>query len=210
MPKLLEFRNVSLFKDKPFGVSGISFIIRPQGRYVMRVDNGQALETLAGLIEQRFKKQSGYVERKDKLFVQSDRLLLGEKEYDKTPRKYLALSNEFFKFGGKQRSKTGFIETIRAKTYLDFPIYKLDPAHRLKFTLLALAFQETGIVLISHLLTKDLDADESRLLWRIINESHAACCLIHYGQVKDELFSSIKREVETIDFRSPAAQTSKP
>lgn len=202
MPRLLEFRNVSLFKDKPFGVSGISFIIRPQGRYLMRVDNEQTLETLTGLIEQRFKKQSGYVERKDRLFVQSDRLLLGGKEYEKTPRKYLALNNEFFKFGGRQRSKTGFIESIRAKTYLDFPIYRLDPLHRLKFTLLAMAFQETGIILISRLPAMDLESDLEELFLRIINESHAACCLMHYGQIKDELFSSINQEMETFDFRS--------
>jgi hypothetical protein len=178
MATLLSFQKVSLFKDKPFGITGVSFEIERNRRYYLHTDLPERLNTIAGLVEGRYSKETGYIERKEKLFLQSDRLLLGEKIYEKKVGQWLALGSEFFNFGNRQRSKFGMIQSLNAAYLMDRPIYKLKGEDRIKFTLLALAFQESGIILISSLLTQDLDTSYKEFLLRIIRESHTTPCLL--------------------------------
>ncbi len=189
MAILLKFQKVSLFREKPFGISRVSFDIERNRKYLIHIDNPEKLNTLAGLIEGRFQKESGYIEHQEKLFIQSDRLLLGEKIYDKTPRRWLALGSEFFKFGARQRSKFGMIQKLKAKHLLDFPIYKLRGEDRIRFTLLSLCFQESGIILISELLNRDLDDTQREFLVRIIRDTSTTCCVLTSspGWIEEEL-----------------------
>jgi hypothetical protein len=178
MAVLLKIRKVSLYKDQPFGINQLSLDIERGRKYHITVDNEEQLHTLAGLIEGRFKKQSGFIEKADRLFIQSDRLLLGDKVYSQTVKEFLFLSNDFFHFGGRRRSKFGFIQTLKAKHLVDYPIYKLREADKIKFTLLALAFQERGITLISKLPAMQVENTQHQFLQRIIDETHTTCCLL--------------------------------
>lgn len=181
MAVLLSFRNVSLFKDEPFGLSNITFDIERHRKYHLITKGEEQLNTLAGLMEGRYRKQSGYIERDSKLFIQSDRLLMGDKIYQETAGKWLAVRSEFFRFGNKTRSKFGFIQQLNARYLLDYPIYKLQGNDRIKFALLALAFQETGIILISKLPTLDLNDLFNDFLHRIIKDTNTTVCLLSYG-----------------------------
>ena len=178
MAVLLKFRNVSLFKNEPYGISRISLEIERGRKYRISVENEEQLNTLTGLLEGRFRKQSGLIERADKLFIQSDRLLLGDKVYSQTVKEFLFLRNDFFQFGGRRRSKFGFVQTIKAKHMVDYPIYKLRDSDKIKFALLAMAFQERGIILISQLHRLNLTPPLQQFLQRIIDETYTTCCLI--------------------------------
>ena len=178
MAVLLKFRNVSLFKNESFGLNKISLEIERGRKYRLIAENEEQLNTLAGLLEGRFKKQSGLIERADKLFIQSDRLLLGDKVYSQTVKEFLFLRNDFFQFGGRRRSKFGFVQTIKAKHLVDYPIYKLRDSDKIKFALLAMAFQERGIILISQLNRLNLAPPLHQFLQRIIDETCTTCCLI--------------------------------
>ncbi len=178
MAVLLKFRNVSLYKNEPYGINRVSLEIERGRKYKLSVENEEQLNTLTGLLEGRFKKQSGLIERAEKLFVQSDRLLLGDKIYSQTVKEFLFLRNDFFHFGGRRRSKFGFVQTIKAKHLVDYPVYKLRDTDKIKFALLALAFQERGIILISRLHRLNLEPVLLQFLQRIINETYTTCCLI--------------------------------
>lgn len=192
MAILLRFQKVSLFKEEPFGISELSFEIERGRKYGILTNSEEQLNTLVGLLEGRFQKESGYLERKSKLFLQSDRLLLGDKVFSQTAEKWLALKSEFFQFGGRRRSKFGFIQTLNAKSILDYPIYKLDAAGKTKFALLALAFQESGITLISTLNSKKLPQEQSVYLERLVKETNTTCCLVFFSDKK------LKRWEDTI------------
>jgi hypothetical protein len=178
MAILLKFRNICLFKDQPYGINKLNFEIERGRKYLLQTRNEEQLHSLAGLIEGRFKKQSGLIEHADKLFIQSDRLLMGDKVYSQTVNQWLLLKNDSFLFGKRRRSKFGMIQTIKAKHLVDYPIYKLREADKIKFTLLALAFQEKGMILISRLLTLHLEESLLKFLQRIIDETHTTCCLL--------------------------------
>ncbi len=178
MAILLNFRKVSLYKKEQFGIADISFEIERQRKYHLIVNSEEQLGSLAGLIEGRYRKQSGNILRDPKLFIQSDRLLLGEKTYSEYAGKWLALQSEFFKFGNRLKSKYSFIHSLKAKHLVDYPIYKLKDIDRMKFTLLALAFQETGIILISRLLTQDMSDQLREFLFRIIRDTNTTVCLL--------------------------------
>jgi hypothetical protein len=190
MAILIKFHNVSLFPGQPFGLSELSFEIERGRRYHLKTDVEERVSTVAGLLEGRFTKESGLIERSQRLFVQSDRLLLGDKSYMQTAEEWLLLQNEFFQFGNRRRSKFGFIQTLNAKHFLDYPIYKLHDQDRIKFTLLALAFQETGISLVSKLLTMDLADYQLNFLLRIIRETQSTCCLLSGPACKFDRFES--------------------
>lgn len=178
MAILINFQNVSLYPDESYGLANLSFTIERSRKYFIQLETAEKLNALAGLLENRFGNYSGFVERKDRLFVQSDRLLMGDRVYRREAKAYLAVDDQFFTFGGRKRSKFGFIETLNARRILDFPIYRLTPSDRIKFTLLALAFQESGLILISGLLTEDLDPVQQEFLKRVINQTQATCCLL--------------------------------
>lgn len=178
MATLIKFHNVSLFPGKLFGFSGLSLEIERSKKYHLKTAIEERITSFTGLLEARFTKDSGLIERAPQLFVQSDRLLLGERSYIQTAAEWLLLQDEFFQFGNRRRSKFGFIQTLKAKHFLDYPIFKLDYQDRIKFALLALAFQETGISLISKLLTLDLADYQWEFLLRVIRETHSTCCLL--------------------------------
>lgn len=181
MAILVEFKNVSLFKEQPFGIKNISFKIERGRKYHLSLNHPEKVKSVSGLIEGRYRKESGYIERASRLFIQSDRLLMGEKQIMKEANKFLAMDSEMFGFGGRRRSKFGFIQTLKAKHLLDYPVYKLKGTDRIKFTLLALAFQETGLILISQLLGESLEEDQQEFLLRIISQTHTTCCLVSSG-----------------------------
>ena len=177
MPSLLTFRNVSLFGDTEYGISRVNIDIWLRKKYHFVLGNDDQLNTLLGLFENRYQPDGGSIYKKEKLFVQSDRLILGDKIYEQLVEKWLALSDEFFYFGGKRRSKSYFIDLLNAKHIRYFPIYKLKGEDRLKFALLSLTFQESGLILISKLLVRGLDDHYREYLVRLINETHCTLCL---------------------------------
>ncbi len=199
MAILLKFKNICLFKDQPYGINKLTFKIERGRKYLFQTKSEDQLNTLAGLIEGRFRKQSGLIERADKLFIQSDRLLMGDKVYSQTVKEWLLLSNDLFQFGTRRRSKFGIIQTIKAKHLVDYPIYKLRGTDKIKFTLLALAFQEKGIILISKLQTLDLERSLQQFLQRIIDETHTTCCLLTYPAEHSVMSELSIPEVITLD-----------
>ncbi len=178
MPTYLTFQNVSLYKKHEYGIADVNFTFKQGGKYHFILNTDEQITTLSGLIDGRFQKDSGYINRKDKLFVQNDRLLMGDKTYIKNVDRWLALDREFFMFGKKKRSKRGIMELIKARHIRYLPIYKLKDEDKLKFTLLSLAFQESGIIIISRLLTLQLSEILQTFLDRLLNETHCICCLI--------------------------------
>jgi len=177
MTLLLKFSEVSFFKDEEFGISDVSFSIQKGKKYVFIFESEEKLNALLGIIEGRYQNDSGTIHRSNRLFWQSDRLLLGDKIYSKTAEKWLALNHEFFHFDGGKRSKRMFMESISARHIRHFPIYKLKGEDRIKFALLALAFQETGILLISRLPTLDLPMKLKPFFTRLVRGTHCTVCL---------------------------------
>ncbi|MBU2510256.1 hypothetical protein KJ966_02925 [bacterium] len=178
MAILLNFKKVSLFEKEQFGICNISFEIERHRKYHLIANSEEQLNSLAGLIEGRYQKHSGHIERAPRLFIQSDRLLMGEKTYSQNAGKWLALQSEFFKFGNRTRSKYYFIQTLKAGHLVEYPIYKLKDDDRIKFALLALAFQESGIILISKLLTQTLNDELRGFLHQIIRDTNTTVCLL--------------------------------
>lgn len=198
MADLLTFNKVSLYENETYGLSDISFTLERGKNYHLIVSNSEKRNTLAGLIEGRFRKESGYIDRKPGLFLQSDRLLLGEKQYLKEVRQYLALSNDLFEFDGRKRSKFGFIEKIKARHIIDYPIYRLKGEDKIKFALLALAFQETGITLISQLLTLNLTKELQLFTDRLIYGSLTSCCLLTSSEQTPKWLDPEASDITTI------------
>lgn len=193
MASLLSFQNVSLFKNKEYGSLRLNFDIRLNKKYHFIVETDEKLNTLLGLIEGRFQNDSGIIERKEKLFVQSDRLLLGDKAYSKKVDEWLALRSEFFIFNGRRKSKQAIIELLKAKHIKYFPIYKLTGEDKIKFTLLSLTFQGSGLLVFSRLLNIELSEINRLFLGRLIRETACTPCL----------FSTLESpvlNVETTDF----------
>ncbi len=177
MPSLLTFQNVSLFADREFGISRLNIDIQQRKKYHIIFETQDRLNVVLGLIEGRYRKNSGIIFRKGKVFVQSDRLLLGDKVYSQQAGKWLALADQFFYFGGKRRTKQHFMDLLRAKHIRLLPIYKLRGDDKIKFTLLSLMFQENGIMAISRLPATPLSNSLQEHLYRIIKETHCTLCL---------------------------------
>ena len=200
MAILLDFRNVYLFREEPFGVENISFTIERHRKYKIILKSAEQLNTLAGLLEGKYQKQGGHIDRKPDLFVQSDRKLLEENPFDKTPRRKLAMQSEFFNFGGRQRTKFGFIQRLKAKHLLDYPIHKLTGKDRVKYALLAMTFQESGLILISQLLMEPISQQEKEHLFEIIEKSNATVCLITSSENQLELDKLAEHDLITFDW----------
>jgi hypothetical protein len=178
MSSLIKFRDVSLFKGEEFGIVDVNFDIQQRKKTHFRLATQEKLKTLQGLIEGRFQPTSGIARRAERIFIQSDRLLLGDKVYTKNAGNWLKLKDEFFYFDGKRRTKRTFLDELKAQQIRHFPIYRLKDEDRIKFALLALTFQETGLLLISSLLTTVLSPTLSRHLERIVNGTHCTLCLL--------------------------------
>jgi len=177
MSPLIKFRDVSLYKEKEFGISGVSFDIEKRKKFHFTLATQEKLNTLQGIIEGRFKPDGGIVHRSDPIFIQSDRLLLGDRIYTKNVAQWLNLQDAFFYFDGKRRSKQVFLNELKARHIRHFPIYRLKGEDRIKFALLALTFQETGLLLISTLLNTELPPTLAQHLERVVNGTYCTLCL---------------------------------
>ncbi|MBT4265279.1 MAG: hypothetical protein HN580_02355 [Deltaproteobacteria bacterium] len=204
MSSLIKFRDVSLFKDKDFGIIDVSFDIQKRKKIHFTLATQEKLKTLQGLIEGRFQPGSGIARRSDRIFIQSDRLLLGDKIYTKNAGNWLKLQDEFFYFDGKRRSKRTFLNELNARHIRHFPIYRLKGEDRIKFTLLALTFQETGLLLISNLLSSPLSSTLAQHLERLVNGTHCTLCLFSaLDPPPNKNYSFLKNpNLEQIDLRS--------
>lgn len=177
MAFLLSFRNVSLFEKEEFGISRLNLEIQLRKKYHIILETEDKLNTLLGLFEGRYRKDGGMIYRKERLFVQSDRLLLGDKVYSRQVDNWLALDDEFFYFGNKRCSKSHFIDLLQAKHIKHFPVYKLKGEDKIKFALLALTFQETGLICISKLVIKPLANTWRDYVNRLIKDTHCTLCI---------------------------------
>lgn len=177
MATVLQYRDVSLFHKEEFGISNLNFNIHLRKKYHIIVKNQDKLNTLLGLMEGRFDPQKGFINKPGRLFTQSDRLLLGDKVYAKNSGDWLALKNNWFYFNNKRQSKYTIIDSLRARHIRHLPIYKLNPAEKIKFTLMSLMFQESGMILISRLPILELSEALTALLNRIINGTHCTLCV---------------------------------
>ncbi|MDH5561436.1 MAG: hypothetical protein OEY59_11360 [Deltaproteobacteria bacterium] len=175
---IIRYRNVSLFADEPFGLKDISFDLLERKKYHLEVETEEQLNSFLGLLEGRYKEQSGIIRVEKKGVTQSDRQLLGGKVYSKEAGSWLGLKQEFFFFDGKNRSKTSFINDISAKHIRFFPIYKLKGVDKIKFALLALTFQESGLILISRLYRDEYLALFESQIKRIFQKTRCTLCLI--------------------------------
>ncbi|MFH2133075.1 MAG: hypothetical protein ABIK68_22070 [bacterium] len=178
MSMLIRFRGVSLFKNEEFGIKDVDFTIQKRRKYHIVLSTQEKLKTLLGMLEERFQADSGIIHRSERTFFQSDRLLLGDRIYQKNAGNWLKLQDEFFFFDDKRRSKRIFVDELRARHIRHFPIYRLKGENRIKFTLLALTFQETGLILISTLLNSELSSGMVQYLNRVITGTHCTLCLL--------------------------------
>jgi hypothetical protein len=156
MANLIDFIDVSLYPDKPFGLDKINFVVKRGKKQLVHVSNSEKLNTLLGILENRYQPQSGLIRKFGKCFVQSDRLIMGDRVYPQIVGKWLGLSADSFYFEGRRRSKFGFIGQLKAKSILHLPLYKLTEEQKIKATLLAFIFQGSGLILISRLLEIEL------------------------------------------------------
>lgn len=203
MPPLLKFLNVSLYKDQEFGICDIGFEIQKYRKYHFILPSQEKLETLLGLLEGRFQPQAGIVHRYTRIFTQSDRLLLGDKVYDSLAGSFLKLREEQFYFEDRKRSKQTFLHELKARHIRHFPVYKLKGEDRLKFALLALTFQENGLILISKLLQSNLSTELENHLQRIIRGTSCAVCLLTSEDQHPNRIATLWGDVpfSTIDLR---------
>lgn len=178
MPPLIKLLNVSLYKDQEFGIRDVSFELQKYRKYHIIMPDRDRLNTLLGLLEGRFKPQAGIVHHYGRIFSQSDRLLAGDRVYKRNAGSFLKLGDERFTFEDRKRSKQTFLHDLKARHIRHFPIYKLRGEDKLKFVLLALTFQESGIMFISELLNRDLPDPLLQHLQRIIAGTRSALCLL--------------------------------
>jgi hypothetical protein len=178
MSTLIKFLNVSFCKDREFGIDGVDLDIQKRKKYLITLPTAEKLATLLGLMEGRYHPNSGVVHRYERTFIQSDRLLLGGKVYDKNVADFLKLKDDHFFFDDKRRTKQNFLLDLKARHIRHFPIYKLKGEDRLKFALLAMTFQESGMILISELLHTKLEPNLQDHLNRIITGTRCTLCLL--------------------------------
>jgi len=190
MVTVLQFRDVSLFENEEFGISKLNLSIHLRKKYHIFVENHDKLNTLLGLIEGRLNAQKGFIQKSGRLFTQSDRLLLGDKVYAKNAGDWLALKDNWFYFNNKRKSKYSVLDSIRAKHIQHLPIYKLNETEKIKFTLMSLMFQESGMILISRLQTLQLSEQLTEMLNRIIQGTHCTLCLFSIKSQQDRTYNS--------------------
>ncbi len=171
MADLLTFSDVSLYPDDPFGISKIDLSIKKGKKQLIYLPDREKLKTLLGLLEGRYRPQSGVIRKFNDFFIQSDRQLMGDKVYTKTAERWLALGADSFFFDGRQRSKFGFIEQLKAKHILHLPIHKLRGEEKTKITLLSLLFQGSGLILVSKLFETPMEPSSKSLFSKILTKS---------------------------------------
>ncbi len=174
----VSFHNVSLFAKEKFGISGVSFRLFSRKKYRLIADSADQKNCILGLLEKRYRPDSGLIRREDDLFCQSDRLLMGDRVISKTAGEYLGMKHPQFRFDGRKRSKHFFVDEFKAKRIMFYPVYKLKGDDKQKFTLLSLLFQSTGLILISDLLTLDLKPQLRELMLEIFEKTGNTLCVV--------------------------------
>ncbi|MDT8445599.1 MAG: hypothetical protein RRB13_01725 [bacterium] len=175
MALVAQLSNIDLFAGEEFGLQRVSLEIESGRRYHLLFDHRDQLNCLFGILEGRYRPDRGVVTKAREYLCQSDRLLLGEKVYRRHAGGYLALESEpFTRLGGRRTAKRHLMEQIKAWHLRHFPIYKLHGEDKLRFVLCALAFQESGLILISELHKRPLDPPMQELFRQMLTQSEAA------------------------------------
>lgn len=196
MLRLIKFLNVSLYGDQEFGIRDVNFELQKHRKYHLLLPDTDQLKTLLGLLEGRYHPQAGIVHRYGNAFLQSDRLLLGDKVYSQIAGNFLQLKDEQFYFEDRKRSKQTFLHDLNARHIRHYPIYKLRGEDRTKFALLAMTFQESGIILISELLIRKLPGQLTQHLKRIIRGTRCAVCLLTVTGERVEWLEALLEETQ--------------
>lgn len=202
MGLLLSFRNVSYLPDKEFGITRISFDLYSGKKYHLIAENTETLSTLLGLLEKRLKADSGFIEHTSKLVIQSDRMLLGDKVYSRKVASWLALKEPFTYFEGHRMAKETFMEELHAKSLRHFPIHSLNKKEKIKFALLSMIFQESGIILINQFFHIALSTQENIMFSRFLRGSHCTLCLCSIKNEASEFSQLVPPDIhmQLLDF----------
>lgn len=179
----IKLTNVALFSREEYGVRDINFKLLKKKRYHMILKNYDHMNAILGILEGRYQPDIGVIYKDDDFFLQSDRLLLGDKVITQEASKWLNLKSTFFYFDGRSRSKQTFIENLNARQVTYSPVYKLKREEKVKFTLLSLLFQGRGIILISDLFFKSLNDVQRETFKRLIEKSHNTICFVTHQEM---------------------------
>lgn len=180
---LIKLTNVSLFSREEYGIRNINFKILKKKRYHLEFQTYDHMNAVLGILEGRYKPDVGVIDKDDEFFIQSDRLLLGDRVISQEASVYLNLKSSFFRFDGRRRSKENYIKNLRARQITYFPVYKLKGEEKIKFTLLSLLFQGRGIILLSELFFKTLTEAQLLHLHLILEKSHNTICYATHPQM---------------------------
>ncbi len=200
---IVSFFHVGLFPKKKFGISEVSFQLRNRGKYRIVTDSDDQTDCLLRLLEGRHQPCSGLIRKQKGLFVQSDRLLMGDRVIGKKAEEYLNLRSSQFRFDGRRRSKMYFIDLLAAKHILFFPVYKLQGEDRIKFALLSLLFQGSGLTLISEVVYRELNAVQAGLLAELLQKGHCTICVFPNGRdgLSNANLESVLDSLDTLEIK---------
>lgn len=176
---LISFHRVCLMENQRFGIIDVSFKLFNKQKYILNVENDDMVNCIMGLIEKRYRPERGVIKREDNLFIQSDRLLLEDRVISKLTHDWLGVKSDFFYLAGKRKSKRFYIDQLQAKDILHHPVYKLKKDDKIKFALLSMLFQKSGLILINKLLMVRLNETMRSILDKILFESHNLICIVN-------------------------------
>ena len=198
MGTLIQLSNVSFYPDEEFGLRRLSLELLWGKRYLLRMNHSEQLSAVLGVIEGRYKPDSGTVYKSSDFVCQSDRLLLEDRVYRKKLGAYLALAAQpFMFFGGRRRSKQTLMESMKAWHLRHFQIYRLRGEEKTMFALLALGFQETGLLIISRLQLRSMSEPMVAFLHAMIKNSP---CAILLATLEDEIQEPVEAWLGLGDF----------
>lgn len=204
MGTLVQLSNVSFYPEEPFGLKRINLELHWGKRYLLQMDDPEQLSAVLGILEGRYKADGGVVYKTREYVCQSDRLLLEDRVYRKKMGPYLAVDGQpFMNFGGRRRSKQILMEGMKAWSLRHFQIYRLRGEEKTKFALLALGFQETGLLIVSKLQTRDFSEPMEAFFRDVIDSSP---CTILVALAGDDLKKPLPPWIDlerftTLDFR---------
>ncbi|OGH02032.1 MAG: hypothetical protein A2600_04810 [Candidatus Lambdaproteobacteria bacterium RIFOXYD1_FULL_56_27] len=184
---LIQFANVGFFPDQEFGLKRVSLELEWGKRYKITLANQDQMSGFLGILEGRYQVHRGRIYKARDYACHSDRLLLGDRVYKKKVGPFLTLESQpFLQFGGRRRAKRTLMEELRAYSLRHLQVYKLKGDERLKFALLSLGFQESGLILISQLFLRQLDGPMENFFTQLVQESRCALALVCHLQTPQE------------------------
>ena len=179
MGMLIQFANVGFFPDQEFGLKRVSLELEWGKRYQITLANPDQMSGFLGILEGRYQPHRGKIYRARNYACHSDRLLLGDRVYQKKVGPFLALeSKPFLQFGGRRRAKRTLMEELSAYSLRHLQVYKLKGDERLKFALLSLGFEESGLILVSQLFLRQLTGPMENFFTQLIRDSRCALALV--------------------------------